>query len=584
VLMTESQSAVSGSLNHCRLLLLIGILVNLVLFPLNHFVGMAVNHGDYTPFAVDPRVSDLVYDETQLYAPGPSRFFHSGKIQAELDVAELRDIPNGYPVLHSVLLGLLAKALGSMELAWMASHAVFPTLIWVLLYWYACRALRSAVFGAAIAWATCLFAFGPRNALLLREGSFIQPLELTRIAHPSISFLSLFLAIVLLAHAVSRPTVVRILLGGLAAGTLFYAYYFYWIAFFAGAGVLCLVLLWLKNWRFAKPVLAVLAIGGLAGVPYFSWTFRGMRSGLQQNLMWRVGTSSRSPDLPALALAGSLLIFFCIFCKFQVRAKSERNVLLQVSLLAAIVGAALGLNFHLLTGFDAQRLHFYNRALQPLTTYTAGLLILGYEPAKKKLHGRAMLTLTSIAMVLLISAAFLRQIQAGRNTAQLHRQSDPRIDALTWLRSHEPTGSVVGSTDRDLLTLIPGITGTWTFVPLGDRSMAPNLEILTRYLMLCRLENLSWPDVESELRSDEKFTSNIFYLSYVLVMHKMTPHELEAVRAIWDHLDLEREFRSRHLDYFITRSSQIATASSGVNWLTLIYQNSDWRVFKVNAH
>src|SRR5580700_5281789 len=105
--MTEPRSALSGSLNQYRLLLLVGILVNLVLFPLNHFVGIAVNHGDYTPFSVDPRVSDLVYDETQLYLPGPSRFFHSGKIQAEVDVAELRDIPNGYPILHSLLLGLL---------------------------------------------------------------------------------------------------------------------------------------------------------------------------------------------------------------------------------------------------------------------------------------------------------------------------------------------------------------------------------------------------------------------------------------------------------------------------------------------
>jgi hypothetical protein len=582
--MIEPQSASSGSFNQCRLLLFVGILVNLLLFPLNHFVGMAVNHGDYTPFAVDPRVSDLVYDETQLYTPGPSRFFHSGKIQAELDVAEVGDIPNGYPVFHSLLLGLLAKALGSMELMWMASHAIFPTLIWVLLYWAACGALRSAGFSAAIAWTTCLFAFGPRNALLLHHGSFIQPLEVTRLPHPSISFLLLFLAIVWLAYAVSRPTLARILLGGLTAGALFYAYYFYWIAFFGGAGLWFLVLLWLKNWQFAKSLLAVLVIGGLTGLPYFSWTIRGMRSGFQQNLMWRVGTFSRNPDLPALALAGSLLMSFCIFCKFRVSTEPGKNVLLQAALLAVIVGAALGLNIHVLTGFDAQRWHFYNRALQPLITYTAGMLILGYEPVNKRLHGRATHALASILVVFLIAAACLRQIQVGRNTAQLHLKSNPTMDVLTWLRSHEPTGSVVGSTDRDLLTLIPGITGTWTFVPLGDRSMAPNLEILTRYLMLCRLENRRWPDVESELRSDEKSTSNnISYMSYVLVMYKMTPHGLEAVRAIWDHLDLEHEFRSRRLDYFITRNSQVPTESSGVNWLTLVYQNSDWRVFRVDT-
>lgn len=549
---------------------------------------MAVNHGDYTPFAVAPGVSDLVYDEAQLYTPGPSRFFHSGRIQAELDVKELGDIPNGYPVLHSLVLGLLAKALGSLELAWMVSHAVFPTLIWALLYWYACRALGSAVYSAAIAWGTCLFAFSPRNALLLRQGSFIQPLELTRTPNPSISFVVLFLAIVLLARALSRPTVVRILLAGLTAGILFYAYYFYWITFFAGAGVLCLVLLWLRNWRFAKTALAVLAVGSLTSVPYFYWTIRAMRSGLQQNLMWRVGTFSRSPDVPALILAGLLLIFFCIFCKFRVRWESDGKVLLQASLLATIVGAALGPNFHVLAGFITQqpRLHFYNRALQPLVTYTAGLLILGYEPMKKKLAGRAMLALTSTAMVLLIAAACLRQIEVGRNTAQLQRQSDPKMDVLTWLRSHQPTtGLVVGSTDRDLLTLIPGITGTWTFVPFGARTMASNVEILTRYLMLCRLENRSWQDVETEFRSDEKPTPDISHLSYALVVQsKLSPPQLETARAIWDRLDLERGFRSRRLDYFITRNSQIATVPFGVDWLTLIYQNSDWRVFSVKAH
>ena len=91
--------------------------------------------------------------------------------------------------------------------------------------------------------------------------------------------------------------------------------------------------------------------------------------------------------------------------------------------------------------------------------------------------------------------------------------------------------------------------------------------------------------MESELASEEKFRSNIFYLSYAIVVQRqLTPPQLETVRAIWDHLDLEQEFRSRRLDYFITRSFQIATTSSEVNSSTLIYQNSDWRVFRMNAH
>lgn len=582
--MTESQAEPSSSVNHYWLILLVGMLVNLVLFPLNHFVGMAVNHRDYTPFAVDPRISDLVYDETQLYAPGPNRFFHTGKIQAELDVAELGEIPNGYPIVHTVVVGILAKALGSIELAWMVSHAVFPTLLWTLLYWCACRAVGSAVFSSAIAWGTCLFAFGPRNALLLRESSFLQPLELTRIPHPSISFLLLFLAIVFLAQAIVRPTIISILVGGLIAGTLFYAYYFYWIAFFAGAGVLFLVLVWLRNWQFAKSILAVLAIGCLAGVPYFSWTFRGMQSGLQRNLMARVGTFTRRPDIPALVLAVSLLILFFVFCKLKLGLKPSANVLFQVSLLSVIVGAALGLNLHLLTGFDAQHLHFYNRVLQPLGVYTAGLLILSIKPAYKKLNSRLMLVLTSFGIAFLISAAYLRQIEVGRNTATLHRQSDPRMDVLIWLRSHEPAGTVVGSSDRDLLTLIPGITGSWTFVPLGDRSMASNSEALKRYLMLCRLENRTWQDIENEFTAEENSAPNISFLSYTLVMQRgLTLPQLGVVRLIWDHLDIDQEFRSRRLDYFITQNSSVATAFSSTNRLTQIYQNSEWYVFKVSG-
>src|SRR5947209_7837950 len=113
-------------------LLLIGITVNLVVFSLNHMAGAAVHHGHYPP------------------------------VPAELDVFELRDIPNTLPVLHSVLLGLLAKAMGSLEWGWMVSHAIVPALIWAVLFWNAYRFVRSGPLALAIAWAVCFIAFSPR--------------------------------------------------------------------------------------------------------------------------------------------------------------------------------------------------------------------------------------------------------------------------------------------------------------------------------------------------------------------------------------------------------------------------------------
>jgi hypothetical protein len=567
-----------------RRLLLAGIFVNLILFPLNHIVGIAVNRGDYTPFSVDPRVSEQVYDETQLYTPGPSRFFHGGGLQAELDVPELRDVPNAYPVLHSILLGLLARAMNSLEWAWMTGQALFPTLIWVVLFWYAWRVLGSAVAAMAVAWVTCLFAFSPRNMLLLGWARFIQPLELTRIPQPGISFLFLLLSVVLLAKAIAKPSAFRILLAGLTAGTLFYSYYFYWIAFFIGAGVLWVALVLLRRWKSSKTTFLVVAAGCLAGIPFFFRTIQGMRSGHQQDLMRRIGEFSRRPDLQGLVLAALLLLVLWIYCKVRVYENSDYNTVFQAVLLAVIAGSALGLNFHLLTGYNAQHPHFYNRALQPLGMYTMALLVFGHKPIREKLNTRAVAALASLVILGLLSLATLRQIQAGRNTASLQRQSSPDIEVLTWLRSHVPGGMVLGSTDRDLLSLIPGITGTWNFVPLGDRSMASTPEILTRYLMLSRLEGKNWSDVERELRADQGFQSDASSLGYALVLERrIEPHEMETARSIWEQLDLGREFRGRQLDYFITRSNpQDAAVPPALGWIQPVYQNSIWHVLKFN--
>jgi hypothetical protein len=568
-----------------RRLLLAGIFVNLILFPLNHVVGIAVNRGDYTPFSVDPRASEQVYDETQLYTPGPSRLFHAGRLQAELDVRELRGESNAYPVLHSILLGLLAKIMHSLEWTWMVSHALFPTLIWVILFWFGWQVLGSAVAAMAVAWGTCLFAFGPRNLLLLGWARFIQPLELTRIPQPGISFLFLLLSVVLLASAIARPAGIHILLAGITAGTLFYAYYFYWIAFFTGAGVLWVALILLRHWKSAKTVFMVAAAGCLAGIPFFFWTIQGMRSGHQQDLMRRVGAFTRTPDLKGLILAALLLLVLWIYCKIRVHENSDYNTLFQAVLLAVIAGSALGLNFHLLTGYNAQHPHFYNRALQPLGMYATALLVLGQKPIREKLNTRAVVALASLVIFSLLSLATLRQVQAGRVTASLEHQSSPNIDVLTWLRSHAPAGLVLGSTDRDLLSLIPGIAGTWTFVPLGDRSMASTPEILTRYLMLSRLEGKTWSNVERELRADEGFRSGASSLSYALVMERrIEPHEMETARSIWEHLDLGRDFRGRQLDYLITRSNlQSATVPRALGSIQLVYQNPIWHVLKFNT-
>jgi len=58
--------------------------------------------------------------------------------------------------------------------------------------------------------------------------------------------------------------------------------------------------------------------------------------------------------------------------------------------------------------------------------------------------------------------------------------------------------------------------------------MASNAEILTRYLLLCRLEGRTWQETESELRSDLGFQADGWSLAYILVMQrKILPETIE---------------------------------------------------------
>jgi hypothetical protein len=69
----------------------------------------------FRPFSVAYPVSANTYDETQLYAPGARRFFETNSVKTEVDIFELRDAVGAYPVAHSIIIGSMAKLVGSLE-------------------------------------------------------------------------------------------------------------------------------------------------------------------------------------------------------------------------------------------------------------------------------------------------------------------------------------------------------------------------------------------------------------------------------------------------------------------------------------
>src|SRR5690242_7712898 len=112
----------------------IGFAIIGLLFALVDVVSYAELGKRFTPFSVAYPVSSLTYDESQLYVPGSRRFFEENSVKTEVDVFEQRDAIGAYPVVHSIVVGSIAKLVGSLERSWVIAHALFPASIWLLFF------------------------------------------------------------------------------------------------------------------------------------------------------------------------------------------------------------------------------------------------------------------------------------------------------------------------------------------------------------------------------------------------------------------------------------------------------------------
>jgi hypothetical protein len=558
----------------------------MALFGLNHWVSLALQAGDYTPFSSGPTISALVWDETQLYTPGPCRFSRDWSLPCEMDIYELRDAVNGYPILHSLVLGAAARLLGSLEWAWMLSHAVAPACLWLAAYGILGAVTPRLVLRSAVAWGMVLFALGPRNSLLLGTWALSQPLEATRMPHPALSLLTI-LGTALFARVAltcDGPKWIKAALAaGLTLGLTFYAYYFYWVAGFLGLGALlavCVVVARPVAYRLAL----ILAVGGAVGAPYVWRVLQAQVQGTQHPLLERVGSFHRTPYWTVLALAlvatAGLVGFARAAWARRCGDRLARPVALALVLLALLVGGLWGINLHVLTGYEPQHGHFWNRLLQPVAILLAGAA-LAWGSNTSAAVGRVVSGLAVVGAAGVIGLAAYRQVTVARITGANHRASTPRYQVLTWLRDAIPGDRVVGTLDLEFISMLPGVAGQWVFVPNGDRTMATREEILARIALTAHLEGWSWPDLRSYLetpRNDLPAWQTPYYLHF---LYQGPSQDLVAAAEQHYHsVDLSSLGRTRRLDYLILPASRSPDRLLGAfSEARVAYANADWVVF-----
>lgn len=473
------------------------MLLAALLCSLHHWAAMAKNRGDYSPFAVSPTVSSMTYDETHAYAPPAQRFMSLGQLPAEVDNYERRDSSAGNPFfLPAVILGGMGWVLGSLERAFIAADALFPALALGLLYAASAGLIRSLSFRLLLAWGTLLIPFGPRNFFWSGYDALLAPPDFTRTPQPEISFTFMLLALLLATHAL-QPSAKRgtVIAAGLVGALVACSYYFYALAWFVALGMLLVLTVIWSNWGLAKRIAIMLSVTIAASLPSIIAAGRGIDEGGRTYLLARMGSFTHTPRLVPLFCAVPGLLLFWKFGGRLFRGQ-EHQARIGMFVLVLLAGL-LGLNFQVLSGYDAQHSHFWNRLILPVAFFLCGGWLLSVAESVTRDRRRAFHAAAVVILVCILLNAGARQAYVGTRIAGEQRASRPESELLMWARSNLPPGSVVGAVDPDLLLMIPAMGPNFTYVPSGLRSLTPTDEIVDRYYELASLLGLPAAEVEA---------------------------------------------------------------------------------------
>ncbi len=506
------------------------------------------------------------------------RFWKQSSLPSEVDVYELKDRRNGYPVAHSVLIGGLAKVLGSVETAWMIAQAGFAAFVWFLFYYFLRQFGATFLYASAGAWILCLFAFSPRHSLLQGTDVFYQPIELTRLPHPALSFAFLLCAVLLTSRVKWEGSRWAALFTGVACAGVFYTYYFYWNAFFLGLAVLGISLLVGREWKRLGGFLIFAAGSFLSGLPYFARVWTGMRQGDQKTLMGRVGDFTHyvyPSNVRYLLLA---LVVFAVWRLWVERRAWYRKLptetrSLALLLLALLVGAGLGLNLQAITGYNAQHSHYFNRLIQPVGMLL-GLAFIG--SLRFRLSGWVTAG-TTVFAVLLIGLGGYRQWRCSQATWVDHRSDSDEQGLLAWLAENVDAREVVGTTDLKLNALIPARAGTWNFVPIADRSMGTFQEIIDRYVIVSKLEGKTLGEMLATLSERGEDDSRLWrHALYVFLQrYSLDPAVLVEFEQTWHRVNPDEALKTRRLDYLIVPATPNPRAQGSE-----VFRNAAWAVMR----
>ncbi len=499
-------------------------LIIAILFGLSHAImwhKLRATGQSYAPLVVDG-VQALTYDETTYYAPRIRDVLDGHPFSAApADYEHKQETPFlGVGVIAPLFIAALAKLIGgSVAGAFVLCDFLLPPVSFLLIY-LLCRRIGAGTWVGVAAGLLVVLAHDQISLPFVVAGNptwqrladhlhifgSVRPMEYSRLPVPQFSYILFLLAIIGLYQTRRNPRPSTIVLTGLAIGSLFYSYVFFWTYIVVGTGLWVLILAAQRNWQAAGAVALATGVGCLLGLPVLLALAGPLEFPGREYLVARQSWGGRHIRLLTHhKYEWALLLTYFIIYPWRRR---------EFPFITAFVLAAYGCLFvSRVVNLNVQEWHWFGRCWYPWLSIALPLGIWArvntqYDSQRWRRWAQwgrqyALRPVMIGLGTLCLAYGFNDHISYGLNMYQRHTLPSGTQAALNWLGHNAATDSVVMAADMNVLALVPVYTQCNSYLPYCLVTPAADEELVERFWITAAICGLSDEYVDHLLAPDE---------------------------------------------------------------------------------
>ena len=450
------------------------VFVVALLFGSIHFFASRLIPADT---AYHPVTEALNFDEGADYAVrAASVFYRYDLLVGDVVLKENFSSPAFLPILNPLLIAGAGRIAGSLDGGFILAKIILPAVSFFFVYLLGFEILGSRLAAVLLA---VIFLFFPQFALFpsansLSWGSELQ-LYFARFEYPLVTFPFFAAALYLIARVLKRNERGMYLIAGVAVGFLFYTYLYDWVYVFTGLFILAAFLFFMRDRQGIIKILKIIAVAGIASLPYWLNFFAIRASASFGDLMLRIGAEFSHrfrfdivwPSyIRAITLAGLVWLS---------NRKKQPKMVAYVSAFALPI--LFLLNIQVLTGFVPHPDHWHRTTFLMLAVAVFAIVL----PFVARFKVKKILVVVLVAFLTgyLFGYAFGIQYLRAPIVAKAATINRDYEEVYQWFLREQPKSIVLSLssvTNNELILR----SGVWTFLPNGFNTIVSNTEIIER--------------------------------------------------------------------------------------------------------